>query len=220
MERRHPGRGAGPLPDPMPHTRGQRLADSALDCLTRGLVMPGRPRRRGEAPEALDRSVAAAVLIPLIARPEGVQVLLTRRADHLKDHAGQVSFPGGRMEPEDEDPLETALREAYEEVGLPPHRVRVLGGLAPCRTGSGFVVTPVVGVIQAPFDPVLDPREVAQAFEVPLAFLLDPVNHQQHALTLPDGRAHAGFAMTYERWFIWGATATMIRTLYEVVSSS
>jgi len=156
----------------------------------------------------------AAVLFPIVLRDGGQTVLLTQRTAHLRDHAGQISFPGGRVEAEDLSPSHTALRETEEEIGLSRERIEILGFLPEYRTGTGFRVTPVVALVQPPFDLLPDPFEVAEVFEVPLAFLLDPVNHQQHSLHYR-GALRNYFAMPYGDYFIWGATAGMIRSLSE-----
>jgi 8-oxo-dGTP pyrophosphatase MutT (NUDIX family) len=155
----------------------------------------------------------ASVLFPIVLRPGGLTVLLTQRTVHLKDHPGQISFPGGRAEPEDISPAHTALREAQEEVGLLPVHIEVAGYLPEYRTGTGFSVTPVVAVVTPPFELLLDPFEVAEVFEVPLGFLLDPANHQQHELHYR-GKLRSYYAMRYDDYFIWGATAGMIMSLY------
>lgn len=154
----------------------------------------------------------AAVLVPVVARDEGLTMLLTRRTDHLHDHPGQVSFPGGRVDEGDASPEATALREAEEEIGLHPRRVDILGQLPLYRTGTGFAVTPVVGLVAPPFELTLDPFEVAEAFEVPLSFLLDYRNHQRHSVDVR-GRMREYWAMPYSGYYIWGATAGMIVTL-------
>ncbi|MBT9522194.1 MAG: CoA pyrophosphatase [Dechloromonas sp.] len=156
----------------------------------------------------------AAVLFPIVLRDGGQTVLLTQRTAHLRDHAGQISFPGGRVEAEDLSPSHTALRETEEEIGLPRERIEILGFLPEYRTGTGFRVTPVVALVLPPFDLRPDPFEVAEVFEVPLAFLLDPANHQQHSLHYR-GALRNYFAMPYGDYFIWGATAGMIRSLSE-----
>ena len=160
----------------------------------------------------------AAVLVPLVNRPEGLNVLLTQRSDALLHHAGQISFPGGRVEPEDASIEAAALREAYEEVGLPPERVSVLGRLASYETVTGFSVTPVVGWIEPPFPIAPDPVEVADVFEVPLAFLLDPGNQQRHFRMLGEIRRDY-FAIPYEERYIWGATAAMLIILDRTLRS-
>lgn len=166
--------------------------------------------------------MAASVLVPLVERDDGLQVLLTRRADHLTDHAGQISFPGGRADPGDVDVVDTALREAQEEVGLPRERVQVLGPLNTYSTVSSYVVTPIVGLIQPPFHLALDAFEVAEAFEVPLAFLMSPAHHQRHAMEY-EGVKRQFLSMPWQgidaqgqprEYFIWGATAAMLRNLY------
>ena len=156
----------------------------------------------------------AAVLFPIVLRDAGHTVLLTQRTAHLRDHAGQISFPGGRVEAHDATPMDTALRETEEEIGLSRERIEILGFLPEYRTGTGFRVTPVVALVTPPFDLQPDPFEVAEIFEVPLAFLLDPANHQQHSLHYRGALRHY-FAMPYGDYFIWGATAGMIRSLTE-----
>jgi 8-oxo-dGTP pyrophosphatase MutT (NUDIX family) len=169
----------------------------------------------------------AAVLVPLVVRDEGLSVLLTLRADHLNDHAGQVSFPGGRHEPADATVTATALREAQEEVGLDPSRVEVLGALPEYLTGTGFRVTPVVGLVHPPFSVKADSFEVAEIFEVPLRFLMEPKNHQVRVLHW-EGCERRFFAMPYPRgtpggtgghYFIWGATAGMLRNFYRFLAA-
>jgi 8-oxo-dGTP pyrophosphatase MutT (NUDIX family) len=166
--------------------------------------------------------IAASVLVPLVERADGLHVLLTRRTDHLHDHAGQISFPGGRVDPGDVDVVDTALRETQEEVGLPRERVQVLGPLNTYSTVSSYVVTPIVGLIQPPFDLALDAFEVAEAFEVPLQFLMTPAHHQRHAAEF-EGVKRQFLSMPWQgldaqgaprEYFIWGATAAMLRNLY------
>ncbi len=158
------------------------------------------------------RSTQAAVLVPVILRPSGPTVLLTQRTAHLRDHAGQVSFPGGRSEAQDISPEHTALREAAEEVGIDPGQVEILGRLPEYRTGTGFVVTPVVGLVTPPLNLKLDDFEVAEVFEPPLAFLLDKSNHQRQTMEIR-GQTREFWAMPWQGYFIWGATAGMLVTL-------
>lgn len=154
----------------------------------------------------------AAVLVPLILRPEGLQVMLTQRTAHLKDHAGQISFPGGRTEPEDRDAVATALREAEEEVGLPPDQVEILGLLDTYVTSTGYEIAPVVGLIRPPFPVAPDPYEVAEVFEVPLSFLVDPHHHERHSREW-QGRTRSFYVLPYQDRYIWGATAGMLVNL-------
>lgn len=154
----------------------------------------------------------ASVLFPIVLRADGPTVLFTQRTDDLRDHPGQISFPGGRVEPEDRSPAHTALREAKEEIGLSPAPVEIIGYLPEYRTGTGFRVTPVVALLTPPFALRPDPREVANIFEVPLAFLLDSANHQQHS-AFYRGKQRQYVAMPYGEYFIWGATAGIIATL-------
>lgn len=159
----------------------------------------------------------AAVLVPIVLRPEALTVLLTRRTAHLKDHSGQISFPGGRAEPADASPEGTALREAHEEIGLATERVEVLGRLSEYHTRTDFRVTPVVGLVSPPFDLRLDAHEVDEAFEVPLTFLLDPAHHQRHTREF-QGRMVPYFAIPYRDYYIWGATAAMLVNLYRYLA--
>ena len=165
-------------------------------------------------------AVAAAVLMPLIDRANGMTVLLTRRSDHLNDHAGQVSFPGGRMETHDRDATETALRETEEEIGLPRHRIEIAGALDTCITGTGFSIVPVVGFVAPPLDIerdlVLDSFEVAEAFEVPLDHVLDPANRKRRR-AIAKGRRREFYVVNYHHHTIWGATARMLVNLHEVL---
>lgn len=179
----------------------------------------GIPYERGAgAPGVKTKRVAAGVLVPLINREDEMTVLLTRRSDDLNKHGGQVAFPGGRVDEDDADQVEAALREAHEEVGLVPDGVEVLGCLDPYLTITGFEVLPVVGFVSPPparFTP--EPSEVAAIFEVPLAFLLDRSNHQKVRRTV-NGLERAYYAMPYKKHYIWGATAGMIVNLSEVLS--
>ena len=160
----------------------------------------------------------ASVLIPLVQRAEGLTVLLTQRTAHLSAHPGQVSFPGGSAEAEDSSPIETALRESEEEIGLQRRYVEIIGVLPDHATASKFLVTPVIGLVTPPFDLRADPGEVAEIFEVPLAFLMNGMNHQRMSFDLPDGGGRRSFyAMPYERFFIWGATAGMLRNLFHLL---
>lgn len=162
----------------------------------------------------------AAVLVPLVAHPEGLRVMLTQRTAHLRDHAGQVSFPGGSIEAEDDGPVGAALREAFEETGLPRAHVEVLGTMPKYGTGTGFAVTPVVGLVSPGFTLAPDAFEVAEVFEPPMEFLMNPANHRLYQAMQPDGRQRQYFAMPWEGHFIWGATAGMLRNLYRTLLSA
>ena len=154
----------------------------------------------------------ASVLFPIVLRPHAPSVLLTLRNETLRDHPGQISFPGGRVEPQDRSPQETALREAEEEIGLGARHVEIVGYLPDYRTVTGFRVTPVVALVTPPFDLSPDPREVAEVFEVPFSFLMDAANHQQRTLAYRGTLRHY-VAMPYGDYFIWGATAAIIAML-------
>jgi 8-oxo-dGTP pyrophosphatase MutT (NUDIX family) len=158
----------------------------------------------------------AAVLIPVIAHPHAPTVLFTQRTTHLKSHAGQVSFPGGRVEPGDASAEFTALREAEEEIGLGPAAVEVLARLPDYRTRTGFRVTPVIGLVAPPLELAPDPREVEAVFEVPLAFLLDPRNHQRRTREF-QGMTVGFYVFEYNGHVIWGATAGMLINLYRML---
>ncbi|BAO28920.1 NUDIX hydrolase [Sulfuritalea hydrogenivorans sk43H] len=162
--------------------------------------------------------IAAAVLVPVVVRDTGLTMLLTQRTAHLRDHAGQVSFPGGRCEEHDASPEATALREAEEEVGIASSQVEILGRLPEYRTGTGFVITPVVGLVTPPLNLKLDDFEVAEVFEPPLEFLLDSANHQRQSIEVR-GVKHEYWAMPWQGYFIWGATAGMLVTLHRLLHS-
>ena len=164
-----------------------------------------------------DRLTPAAVLVPIVDRPTGLTILLTQRTAHLRDHPGQVSFPGGRCEAADGDPVATALREAAEEVGLEPAQVDVLGRLPEYRTSTGFSITPVVALVTPPLNLKLDDFEVAEVFEPPLAFLMDPANHQRQSV-LWQGEQREFWAMPWQGYYIWGATAGMLVSLHAALS--
>lgn len=190
-----------------------------------------QPEFLGDGRAALDgrarHRTPASVLVPLVERDGHLHVLLTRRTDHLHDHAGQVSFPGGRADPDDADAIATALREAHEEVGLPATAVDVLGTLPVYTTVTSYVVTPVVGLVDPAARLTVEPFEVDEAFEVPMAFLMNPAKHQRHRFVLGEqareflsmpwrGMGHRGVEREY---FIWGATAAMLRNFYRFLSA-
>jgi len=161
----------------------------------------------------------ASVLVALVLRDTGLQVLLTRRTAHLRSHAGQISFPGGKAEIHDADAVATALRETEEEVGLARRHVEVLGHLPVYTTVTGFIVTPVVALVQPPFDLRIDTGEVDEAFEVPLQFLMTPAHHRRHHWEAGGGITRQFLSMPWpaggpDGYFIWGATAAMLRNLY------
>lgn len=188
--------GTAPAPDPIAAALADLPEGAAAKWFTRPLV-------------------PAAVLVPLVSRGSGTTVLLTQRTAHLKDHPGQISFPGGRVEPGDAGPLDTALREVEEEIGLSRERVQVAGYLQPMAVVTGFAVTPVVGFIEPGFDLILDRFEVDEVFEVPLSFFLDESNltrttREVGGVTVPLFEYH------YHRYRIWGATAHMLNSFLKV----
>lgn len=210
------------------------LPDVPLDKLSTGALrarfskpLIWVPELVAERPIGSRSLVHASVLVPLLARECGLTVLLTQRAEHLTDHPGQISFPGGRAEPHDSSAIETALREAEEEIGLSPASVQVLGMLPTYTTVTSYVVTPVIGIVQPgrPLRP--DPLEVSEIFEVPLAFLMSPAHHRRH-LVGEGSEAREVFSMPWvthaadgspRSRFIWGATAAMLRNLYRFLSA-
>lgn len=210
------------LAAPRDPSRGRSDQQTAAQLLTAADLKPyeGRGGMAFATPWPPDAArMAAAVLVPLVEKEEGFSLILTQRTADLKAHAGQISFPGGRMEEGDADAESAALREAWEEIGLDPKSVEILGRLDPYKTVTGFDVTPVVGVIRPPLALKPDPVEVAEIFEVPLAFFLDPTNHQRHSRTSPSGAVRAYYAMPYQDRYIWGATAGMLVNLYEVLTA-
>lgn len=208
----------------LPEIPASRLTAAALrEHFLRGIAgAPEFPGDGGSLLSATREPTRAAVLMALVQRGDGLHVLLTRRADHLRDHAGQISFPGGRSEPTDADAVATALRETEEEVGLPRAHVQVIGCMPDYTTVTSYVVTPVVAIVQPPLALELDAFEVAEAFEVPLQYLMTPAHHRRHVFDYDGGRRqflsmpwHGGGADGSAReYFIWGATAAMLRNLY------
>jgi 8-oxo-dGTP pyrophosphatase MutT (NUDIX family) len=194
----------------------ERLAGTRLPAdLTDVTMPPGSENWPADMRKALSESLQpAGVLIPVIERGNSLTVLLTRRSAELKHHAGQISFPGGRMEAHDPDIRATALRETHEEVGIAPDKVAVIGYLEPMPTVTGYAVTPVIGVIERPDALTIDHREVELAFEVPLAFLLDKRNARAGEREFR-GRKVAIIEFIYEQHRIWGATAYMLVELRE-----
>lgn len=193
---------AGPNSGALPEIRAGRAARGDHD------LNPGMG-----APEEL---VSAAVLIPLIDHAEEMTVLLTQRTDHLNHHAGQISFPGGQIDPDDQDAVAAALRETEEETGIPAGQIEIVGRLSEYVTRTGFRVTPVVGLIAPPYALAPDPFEVADVFEVPLSFILDPANHRRQSRVFR-GVERSFYVFPYQDRFIWGATAGMLVNLYDVL---
>ena len=174
----------------------------------------GGDHRLDGAPMFAGSPRAAAVLVPVVMHDAAVTVLLTTRHASLRQHSGQIAFPGGKIDPDDASPLAAALREAEEEIGLGRESVTPLGYLDPYLTGTGFRVLPVVGLVVPPLHLAINPLEVNDAFEVPLGFLMDPRNHELHSREFA-GRLRRFYAMPFGGRFIWGATAGMLRNLYE-----
>jgi 8-oxo-dGTP pyrophosphatase MutT (NUDIX family) len=157
---------------------------------------------------------AAAVLVPLVVRPQGLSVLLTERSEHMPSHAGQVSFPGGRVQEEDASPVATALRETHEEVGVSADFIEPVGKLEFYQTGTGFRISPIVAFVRPGFGVVIDPSEVKEVFEAPFDFLMNPENHERHNAVWR-GQRREYYAMPYDGHYIWGATAGILVNLYD-----
>jgi 8-oxo-dGTP pyrophosphatase MutT (NUDIX family) len=207
--------------------------DSHLPAVDPAQLTPQALRRRFAHPPAWHPEVwaeprftdrqpaAAAVLVPIVTRAEPM-VLLTERTAHLSTHSGQVAFPGGKRDETDVDAADTALREAEEEIGLERRLAAVIGEMPTYKTGTMFIITPVVALVSPDYRLALNPHEVADAFEVPLAFLMDPAHHRRHRIEF-SGTAREWFSMPYQEGarerFIWGATAAMLRNLYRFLSA-
>ncbi|WP_245421914.1 CoA pyrophosphatase [Alsobacter soli] len=182
---------------------------------------PGRIPDRGDhqlapmlAPSDGSLHRPAAVLIPVVAHPENASILLTRRASHLRDHSGQIAFPGGKIDEADPSPMAAAIREAGEEIGLAPDLIQPLGYLDAYLTSTGFRVVPVLSLVTPDYALELNPNEVDIVFETPLSFLMDPGNHQRHTREWK-GSQRQYYAMPYGEHYIWGVTAGILRNLYE-----
>lgn len=194
------------FPEPAVDALRELLASSAAEFARVGARPEGRWR-------------PAAVLIPIVQRDEGATILFTRRTAHLQHHPGQVSFPGGRVESDDGSPREAALRETEEEIGLARELIDILGCLPAYGTGTGFCITPLVGLVRPPFDLSLDAFEVAEAFEVPMAFLLERERWERHRFEYL-GQRRECHAISYEGRFIWGATADILMGLRELLAAA
>ena len=223
------------LPSFDPRTVPVHSVDLYLDRVQPEHLTPEALRLRFRAPPVwepessverrfVDREPArAAVLVPLVMRDE-LSLLLTQRGQHLSTHSGQIAFPGGRCDDTDTDAVHTALREAQEEVGLEANFVEVLGTLPTYTTGSAYVITPVVALVRTGFELQANPDEVADVFEVPLSFLMNPAHHRRHVMPMTDGERQwlsmpwRGEPHTPER-YIWGATAGMLRNLYRFLAA-
>jgi 8-oxo-dGTP pyrophosphatase MutT (NUDIX family) len=187
----------------------ERLRPLSEDAPAAGPVPAGPIDPPGKAGDLL---APAAVLISLVTHPHGLAVLLTQRAEGLRKHAGQVAFPGGRSE-FGETAVQTALREAQEEIGLDPALVRPIGLGDVFESGSGYIITPVVAAVHPGFSLDIHAPEVAAVFETPFAFLMDETNHEAHSYVSADGRERRYYAMTHEDRLIWGVTAAILRAL-------
>jgi len=197
-----------------PHALRQVLSSN----IERSLHIPDESRRR--LPGREGTPLEAAVLVPLVMREEGVTVLLTQRTAHLNSHAGQISFPGGRIDDDDVDAVAAALRETQEETGLQPTFVEVLGSLPRYYTSSGFAVTPITALIKPGFELTPHEFEVAEVFEVPLSFITNPANYRLHSATLPDGDVRNYYSAPWQGYFIWGATAAMLFGMTQILSEA
>jgi 8-oxo-dGTP pyrophosphatase MutT (NUDIX family) len=207
--------------------------DAHLPAVARERLAPEALRRRFAQPPAWEpeiwaeprfanrRVAEAAVLVPIVTR-ERPTVLLTQRTAHLSTHSGQVAFPGGKRDETDADAADTALREAHEEIGLDRALAEVIGDMPTYKTGTMFIITPVIALVRPDYRLALNAHEVADAFEVPLDFLMDPAHHRRHALEL-SGVRREWFSMPYSEGgkerFIWGATAAMLRNFYRFLAA-
>ena len=214
-------RGTGMETSPLSERLAQLDRETLHEAIWRGDAMDARgdfdlnPQARNKTP--LDRALRrAAVLCAIAPRQDGFSVILTRRSEKLKRHPGQIAFPGGKVDDADRSPLDAALREAEEEIGLLREQVEVLGPIERYETSTGFWVTPFVGLAAPNFHPIADPNEVAEVFEVPLAHLIDPANHIRQTVTFK-GAERSYWEIPYERWRIWGATAGMLKALSDRV---
>ncbi|MDB5898615.1 MAG: hypothetical protein JWP41_2217 [Ramlibacter sp.] len=221
------------LPNFDPREAPVLAIDSHLPAVARDRLAPQALRRRFAKPPQWEQEVRAeprftdrqtadaAVLVPIVMR-ERPMVLLTERTTHLSTHSGQIAFPGGKRDDTDIDSVDTALREAHEEIGLERPLAEVIGTMPTYTTGTMFIVTPVIALVRPDYRLTLNPHEVADAFEVPLEFLMNPAHHHRHAIEF-SGTRREWFSMPYhdgpnER-FIWGATAGMLRNLYRFLSA-
>lgn len=174
-------------------------------------------KRPGMVPEGMRR---AAVFMPLVVRGEQLNVLFTRRAAHLYDHAGQICFPGGRIEASDKDAVAAALRETHEEIGVAPEYIRLFGTQPGYVTTTRFAMTPVIGQLKPGFTVTPDASEVAEVFEVPLSVLMDPQQHRLHHVSSASEPGHYYFSISWNSYFIWGATAAVIRNFYHYLAAA
>jgi len=193
------------------------VASHQNNLVEQPLLDPGRDLDWGGVVKDQDL-IPAAVLIPLVVRAEGMTVLLTQRTENLRHHPGQISFPGGHIEDSDVDAVAAALREAEEEIGLAGHHVEIVGQMDRYQTGTGFEVTPIVGFVAEHYEWQLDPTEVDEIFEVPMAFIMNPVNHRLETRVIR-GSPRRYFVLPYEERYIWGATAGMLVNLYRVLTA-
>jgi 8-oxo-dGTP pyrophosphatase MutT (NUDIX family) len=208
-------------PDEILHpAQAQRLTPAGLRALFAHLP-EWKPELHREIKFANRAPAQAAVLLPLVMRDE-LTLILTQRATHMSTHAGQIALPGGKVDPEDADATAAALREAHEEIGLPPDHVEVLGTMPVYVTGTAFIITPVVALVRPGFELVPNPHEVDDVFEVPLAYLMNPLHHRRHAHDF-EGVVRQWYSMPYQdgdrERFIWGATAGMLRNFYRLLTA-
>lgn len=189
-----------------------RSVDWRVEPLFAQAFLPNTP--------AFARARRAAVLMPLVQRDTGLHVLFTRRADHLHDHAGQISFPGGRIESSDADAVAAAIRETHEEIGVDQRFVQIMGVQPALLTTTHFVMTPVVGELLPGFRIAADQSEVAEVFEVPLGVLMDPSQYHLHRLQTEWGHGRCYFSVKWQSYFIWGATAILVRNFYHFLAAS
>jgi len=192
----------------------------AFSCPVKWQVEPVFTQSFQADTTSFDNVVQAAVLFPLVQRVSGLHVLLTRRASHLYDHAGQIAFPGGRIEATDRDATAAALRETQEEIGVAPEFIQLIGTQPGFLTSTRFTMKPIIGLIRPGFTITPDKTEVAEVFEVPLSVLMDTRLHRLHQANLPDGGHRYYFSISWQSYFIWGATAALIRNFYHYLAAA
>lgn len=201
------------------------MRDHLLKCFSAPIAeLPKKNNNEGQNDDFLGHAkkdlIDASVLIPIIDRPQGLSILFTQRSQNLKNHPGQVSFPGGRAEMNDKNAIATALRESEEEIGLQPQNIKIIGRLETCFTGTGFKVIPIVGLVKEPLNLQLAPSEVSATFEVPFSLVLETARYRTDYVELSSGETRTFYIFDYPGRHIWGATAKMLVNLRNMLQSN